>query len=67
MLCSDPLPQQKLPKFSFRIDTTARWPVHEQSSILSTKFDSPVAHQNFKQFLVILRYCRSDLSYFGPQ
>ena len=33
--------QQKLPKFGFRIHTTALWPV-EQSS-LSAKFDRPVA------------------------
>ena len=36
--------QQKLPKFGFR--TTAFWPV-EQSSILSARFDCPVARQNF--------------------
>ena len=38
-------PQQKLPKFNFRTHTTALWPV-EQSSILSAKFDCPVARQN---------------------
>ena len=37
--------QQKLPKFGFRSHTTALWPV-EQSSILSAKFDCPVACQN---------------------
>ena len=38
--------QQKLPKFGFRTHTTALWPM-EQSSILSAKFDCPVARQNF--------------------
>ena len=38
--------QQKLPKFGFRTHTAALWPV-EQSSILSDKFDCPVALQNF--------------------
>ena len=38
--------QTALPKFGFRTHTTALWPV-EQSSILSAKFDCPVARQNF--------------------
>ena len=38
-------PPQKLPKFGFRTRTTALWPM-EQSSILSAKFDCPVARQN---------------------
>ena len=37
--------QQKLPEFGFRTHTTAISPV-EQSSILSAKFDCPVARQN---------------------
>ena len=36
-------PQQKLPKSGFRTRLTALWPM-EQSSILSAKFDCPVAH-----------------------
>ena len=35
-------PQQKLPKFGFRTHRTKFWPM-EQSSILSAKFDCPVA------------------------
>ena len=38
--------QQKLPKFDFRTHTTTLW-LMELSSILSAKFDCPVAHQNF--------------------
>ena len=37
--------QQKLPKFGFRTHATAIWPM-EQSSILSAKFDCPVACEN---------------------
>ena len=33
------------PKFALRAHTTALWPV-EQSSILSAKFDCPMARQN---------------------
>ena len=43
---TDSWPQQKLPKFSFHSHTTSLWTM-EQSSILSAKFDSPVAYQNF--------------------
>ena len=37
--------QQKLPKFGFRTQATALW-LMERSSILSTKFDCPVHHQD---------------------
>ena len=40
----------RLPKFGFHAHTTALWPV-EQSSILSTKFDCPVPHQNVSLLL----------------
>ena len=43
---TDSWPQQKLPKFGVCTHTTSLWPM-EQSSILSDKFDSPVAYQNF--------------------
>ena len=36
---------QKLPKFRFRTHITTLWAII-QSSILSAKFDCPVAHQN---------------------
>ena len=39
-------PQETLPKFGFRAHTFALWPM-EQPSILSAKFDCPVARQNF--------------------
>ena len=38
-------PQQNLPKFGSHSHTTVLWPM-EQSSILSGKFDCPVARQN---------------------
>ena len=38
--------QKKLSKFNFCTHTTALWPM-EQSSILSAKFDCPVARQDF--------------------
>ena len=37
--------QQKFGNVRFRTHTTALWPM-EQSSILSAKFDCPVAHEN---------------------
>ena len=39
-------PQQKLPKFGFRTHTTALWLI-DQSSILSDKFDCPLARLDF--------------------
>ena len=44
-------PQQKLSKFGFHTHTTAFWPV-EQSSMLCSKLDSPVARQNFSLLLL---------------
>ena len=52
-------PLQKLPKFGFCTQTTAFWPI-EQSSILSAKFDCPVAHQNLL-LLVTAHGCETDL------
>ena len=52
-------PQRKLPKFGFCTQTTALWPI-EQSSILSAKFDCPVAHQNLL-LLVTAHGCETDL------
>ena len=45
-------PQQKLPRFGFRTQIIALCPM-EQSSILSVKFDCPVARQNFLLFATV--------------
>ena len=52
-------PLQKFSKFGFCTQTTALWPI-EQSSILSAKFDCPVAHQNLS-LLVTAHGCETDL------
>ena len=48
-----------LPKFGFRTRTTAFWPMG-QSSIMSVKFDCPVARQNFSLFATA-HDCETDL------
>ena len=55
---TDGWPQQKFPKFGFRTHTTALWPM-EQSSILSAKFDYPVARQKCS-FLGSVQASRSE-------
>ena len=50
--------QQKLPKFGFHTHTTALCPM-EQSSILSAKFDCPVARKNFS-LLATAHDCETD-------
>ena len=53
-------PQQKLPKFGFCNHTTALRPM-EQSSILSTKFDYPLARQNFSLSVTAHNNCKTGL------
>ena len=52
--------QQKLPKFDFCTDTTTLWQ-KEWSSIVSVKFDCPVARQNLS-LLATAHDCETDLS-----
>ena len=57
---------KNLPKFGFRTHTTALWPV-EQSSILSARFDCPVAHQEFPRLAIAHFTCIIAVSTLGSQ